>query len=83
MKNPIDQKFYLVAYFTPLTAFGKNLKTECQVRSGTDVKNAFFTLVKLVKAMQHEKIDFEVEISTFEKFLGICSGHVGVSKRIL
>jgi len=28
-------------------------------------------------------MDFVVEISTFEKFWGICSGHVGVSKNIL
>ena len=47
MKNPIDQKFYLVIYFTPLKAFGKYLRTERQVRSGNDAKNAFFTLVKL------------------------------------
>ena len=47
MKNSIDIKFYLVIYFTPLKAFGKYLRTERQVRSGNDAKNAFFTLVKL------------------------------------
>ena len=34
MENPLDQKFYLVTYFTPLTAFDKISKTERQVRSG-------------------------------------------------
>ena len=33
--------------------------------------------------MQYEKMDFEVQISTFRKFLEICSGHVEVSKNIL
>ena len=33
--------------------------------------------------MQHEKIDFEVEISTFEKSLEIRSGEAGWSKSIL
>ena len=47
MENPLDKKFYLVIYFTPLKAFGKYLRTERQVRSGNDAKNAFFTLVKL------------------------------------
>ena len=66
MNNPTDQKFYLVIYFTPLKAFGKYLRTERQVRSGNDAKNAFFTLAKLCSM---KKIDFEVEIATFEKFL--------------
>ena len=47
MKNPIDKKFYLVAYFTPLTAFGKNSKTERQVRFGNYAKNVFLTLIQL------------------------------------
>ena len=33
--------------------------------------------------MRYKKMDFVVEISTFQKFLGICSEHVGVSKNIL
>ena len=59
MKNSTDKKFYLVMYFIPLKAFGKYLRTERQVRFGNDAKNAFFYACK---AMQHEKIDFEVEI---------------------
>ena len=47
MKNPIDKKFYLVAYFTPLTAFGKNSKTERQVRFGNHAKNVFLTLIQV------------------------------------
>ena len=66
MKNPIDKKLYLVAYCTPLTAFGKNSKTERQVRFGNHAKKRVFNPYT---AMQHEKMDFVVEISTFQKFL--------------
>ena len=44
MKNPMDQKFYLIKDFTPQKAFGKYLRTERQVRSGNDAKNAFLRL---------------------------------------
>ena len=33
--------------------------------------------------MQYEKMDFEVQISTFRKFWEICFGHVEVSKDIV
>ena len=62
----------------PWQRLTKSQKLRDKLGPGVSLKTRFYAC----EAMQHEKMDFVVEIATFQKFLVMCSRHVGVSENI-